>query len=240
MFPEQAMRLARASHVAFAAVMIAIGIQGLLTGRFTPVWQPVPASVPARGALVYLCAVVSLVCGASLLWKRTAVSAARVLLASLVFWLIVFRIGDIVRAPVAFGPWDGCAETAVIVAAAWALSGLHVSVARVLFGLSLVSFGIGHFVYPKETAALVPHWLPAHLPLAYLTGCTFVAAAASVLINARAPIAASLAALQIGLFTLLVWVPIVFAGSPSRSDWSEFGISAALTVASWVVAATYG
>ena len=232
------MRAARAGRVAFAAVMIALGVQGLVTGRFTAIWQPVPATVPARETLVYLSAVVSLACGAGLLWSRTALSAARVLLALLVVWLIVFRVGDIVRAPKSFGSWDGCAETAVIVAAAWVLSGLRASVARVLFGLALVSFGAGHFIYPKETAALVPHRLPAHLALAYLTGCTFFAAAAAVLTDVRAALAAALAALQMGLFTLLVWVPIVFAGSPTRSDWSEFGISAALTAAAWVVAAS--
>ena len=228
--------MTRAGRTAFAAVLIALGVQGLITGRFTPVWQPVPPNVPAREVLAYLCAVVSLACGAGLLWRRTARSAARALLALLVVWLIVFRGGDIVRDPKSFGSWDGCAETAVIVAAAWLLSGLPASVARVLFGLSLVAFGAGHFVYPKETAALVPHWLPAHLPWAYATGCAFLAAAVAVLINVRTRLAASLAALEIGLFTVLVWVPIVFAGSPTRSDWSEFGISAALAAGAWVVA----
>src|SRR5262252_5671774 len=202
------MRIASTGHAAFAAVMIALGIQGLIKGDFTPVWQPVPSGVPAREALVYLCAVISLVCGLGLLWKRTAASAAGVLFACLLLWLLLFRVRDIVRAPSAFGAWDGGAETAVMVAGAWVLSawfaadgeGPHVNsgvrIARDLYGLALIPFGLAHFLYVKQTAALVPAWLPAHGAWAYFTGAAFLAAGAAVLVDVQARLAAALSAVQ--------------------------------------------
>ena len=234
------MRITDPGRAAVGLVFVALGVQGLASGQFTAVWAPVPKAVPAREALIYACAIVSVATGAGLLWKRSAVTAARVLFGCLSIWWLAFRVREIVRAPSSFPAWDGCAETTVMLAAAWVLArvggGAGRRLARILFGLGLAAFGLAHFVYPAQTASLVPGWLPAHLAWVYLTGGAFLAAALAVLVDVRAPLAATLAAIQIGLFTLLVWVPILARGSKDPSDWSEFAISAALTAASWVVA----
>src|SRR5262249_31758974 len=85
-------RIAGAGHAAFAAVMIWLGVLGFCKGDFVQIWEPVPAWVPARGSLVYLCAFLSLASGIGLLWQRTAPIAARVLFVSLMAWLLVLRL----------------------------------------------------------------------------------------------------------------------------------------------------
>lgn len=250
------MRIASSGHVVFAATLIALGILGLIRGDFTPIWTGVPESVPAREILAYLCAFISLLSGIGLLWQRTAVVASRVLLIYFLVWMLLFRVSHILLAPTEVVTWWACGESAVMVAAAGVLyvwfagdrdgqrlrfatgeNGLRI--ARVFYGLGLIPFGIAHFIYLKETVVLVPGWFPWRVGWAYFTGWAFIAAGVAVAVGVFARLAATLSAWQMGLFTLLVWIPIVVAGSPSAFQWSEFVDSCTLTAAAWVVVDSY-
>ncbi|HET6266586.1 MAG TPA: DoxX family protein [Acidobacteriota bacterium] len=247
------MRIKSPGHAAFAATMIFLGILCLTKGDFSPIWAPVPKSVPAHKLLAYLCGFVSLLCGIGLLWQRTAAVASRVLLAYFVLWLLLLRLAFVLPHPSLLGFWS-CGETAVMTAGAWVLyvwfagdqdkqrfgfatgdTGLRI--ARALYGLSLIPFGLAHFVYLKETVVLIPTW-PSPVAWAYFTGGAFIAAGIAVITGVWARVGAALSALMMGLFTLIIWVPIVAKG-PNAGQWNEFVVSCALTAAGWVVADSY-
>ena len=250
------MRIASWGHAAFAAVLIALGLQGLITGQLTALWQPIPKWAQAGSGLGYFCGFISLSSGAGLLFRRTAAPAARTLLGVLLAWCAVFRLPPILHAPAALLSWYGLAEPAVMVAATWvlyawfaddwdrkhlgfAIGERAIRGARVTYGLCLIPFGIAHFTFIQRTAGMVPGWLPAHMFWAMFFGGTFIAAGAGIVLGVLARLAASLSAFQIGLFNVLVWLPTLAAATRNPYDWVEAATSVAIMAGGWVVADSY-
>src|SRR5262249_36643634 len=146
--------------------------------------------------------------------------------------------------------------TAVIIARAWVLCARFagawakrwlrfatghngVRIARVLYALALIAFGLSHFFHLHLTAPLVPEWLGCPVGWAYFTGCTYLAAALAILTGVLARLAAALTALQMGLFAVLVWAPRAVAGDLSAVQWGGVVGTFALTAAAWVLADTH-
>lgn len=241
-------RAASAGYVAFAVTTIGLGILGLVTGKFTPLWAGVPQSLPARTALAYICALVSLGSGMALLWRPTALRASQVLLGFYALFMLLVRIPQLFQRPTT-GPWWAAGETAVMLAAALVLyvwlgggdpDGRRFRVATICYGLGLIPFGIAHFTYFDRTASMVPSWLPWHPAWAAFTGAGFIVAGVAMVVGLYGRLAATLSAWEIGLFTLFVWGPVVIKGPPyTPSDWSEIVVSWVLTAAAWVVASAY-
>jgi uncharacterized membrane protein len=237
-----------ASRLFFGLTMIAIGVIGIVSGDFAPIWQPVPETTPERQAIAYLCTFVSLACGAGLLLRRTAAPAALALLAALVAWTVAFKGPFIVQAPLVEGTYQSIGESVVLISAMWVLyaetedshrllaSGSAVRIAYLLYGLALIAFGLSHFVYLELTSPLVPKWM--HVPVfwSYLTGGIYLATGLAIALGTAARWGSIIAAAQIALITLLVWGPIAFAGHLSAMHWQETIVSWALTAGAWVLA----
>jgi len=237
------MRIASTGRVVFSVTMIGLGIIGLVHRDLVPVWNPAPDFSAGR-LLVSLASLISLAAGVGLLIRRTAAAAARLLLATLILWLLLFRLPNFLQMPVFAACWTVFPLT-VMVAAAWVLyvcfaigsNGLRI--ARVLYGLCLIFFGAAHFIDVKDTISLIPNWLPDHLFWAYFTGCAFIAAGVAALTGLCERLAVTLSVLQFALFLALVWLPIVAKGSRDSFQWSETILNWALLAGAWVVADSY-
>src|SRR5215472_3871259 len=215
------MRIPSTGRAIFAVTMIGLGIIGLIHRNFVPVWNPAP-KVSAGGLLVSLSSLISLSAGIGLLIRRVAGEAARLLLATLLLWLLLFRLPNFFLMPAFAACWS-VFPLAVMLAAAWVLyvwfatdwdrkylsvaigsNGLRV--AHTLYGMSLIFFGAAHFIDLKDTLSLIPNWLPWHLFWAYFTSCAFIAAGLAALTGVCARLAVTLSVLQITLFLVLVWL----------------------------------
>lgn len=246
-----------ASRAFFAATMIGLGILGLVYGDFALVWQRIPIEyLPGREYFAYASAAVELLCGIGLMIGSTTTLATRVLFVFLLLWVVLLKLPAVVMVPQMEATWLGFGEIAVILSGACCLFARDagrferehlafivgdrgIRYARVLLAISLPMIGLSHFVYGKETAAYVPAWMHVPLAWAYLTGAGSLAAAAGILFGVWPRLAATLEAAMLGVITLLVWGPRLFAMPPDRTSWTGFTISSAIACGVWVVADTY-
>lgn len=250
------MRIADIGRVVFALAFAALGLLSLFSRDFASVWQPVPDGIPGRAFLALLSGAVMVIGGAGLLTRRMQVPASFVMMVYTLLWLLALHVPRVVMAPLHEVTWGGCAEIVMLVAASWvlyasaatsddrpyvaALSGAHaVRVARVAFAVALPLIGLEHLVYAKETADMVPGWLPYRMGWACFTGVAHIAAGLTIALNVLPRLAATLEAWMMGAFTVFVWIPMVMATPSQRFAWTGLMISAVITAAGWIVAASY-
>jgi uncharacterized membrane protein YphA (DoxX/SURF4 family) len=251
------MRITRLGHGLFAMAAACIAILSLTYSDFAPMWHSVPAWVAGREIWVCGTAIALLIASAGLCIARAALPSALAIGAYYALWAVA-SAPPILAEPLNGASWYGVCEAATSLAGAWILydtlrwqlrkaempiaAQRAVRAAQILFGLTCVYYGWSHFAYANYTASLVPSWLPERLWFARLTGLGHIGAGIGIMFGILPRLAATLEAIMMNLFGLLVWLPSLFvqprpkwAGTP-ENQWSELIVSILLGACAWVVA----
>lgn len=254
------MRIIGLGHALLALAAAGLAILTLTYRDFAPIWQPLPAGIPWREIWVCGCGLLVLAASIGLCFSRTALPSTLTIGAYLAAW-VVTRAVPVVSKPLTVGAWYGVCEALAPLLAAWILYAIlrrpwrvsaqssitgerAVRAAQILFGLTCVVFGLAHFGYADYTASMVPAWLPGRLGLAYLTGFGHVAAGVGISAGILPRLAATLEAIMMSLFGLLVWLPSLFAqppppwATPPQNQWSEIAVTVLLAASAWIVTAS--
>jgi len=159
--------------------------------------------------------------------------------------VLLLKLPKLVAAPGSTVAWLGPAEILSLAAGAATLALLldaeprehGVRVARYVYGVCPLVFGLSHFVYADFTAEMVPGWIPAPLVWAWATGIGHFAAGLAILSGVLARSAATMLAGMMGCFVPLLHLPRVVAAPSSQIEWTMLGIATMLTGAAWAVRA---
>ena len=109
--------------------------------------------------------------------------------------------------------------------------------ARLGLGVCAISFTLGQALLLRDTAHLVPKWIPPNQMFwAILTTVAFGLAAVAILINRQARLAMRLMTLMLALFGVMVWIPHMIAHPKAHFNWSECALTFLITGAAWMVA----
>jgi uncharacterized membrane protein len=254
--PIDSLRAMGPGHLMFAVAMSGIGVLALVYGDFALQWQPVPPGLPWRQGIAYLGGIISLAGGVGLLIKHVAVRSALALTIVLLITWVFPQALKAVPDPASVGSWVGFCEALAVLTGSWILwtslaratgatqivdsGGLRV--ARCLFGLSCVVFGLSHFVYADFTASMIPHWIPLRLWFAYATGAGHIAAGLGIALSVRPRLAATLEALMMSSFVVLLHIPSLWTAPPpdwapsARIQWTALFWASAIAGSAWIVA----
>ena len=228
--------LALAGRCFFAIAMIGFGIQnfyytGYLKGlELTPEWAPFHAFwAYLDGAL--------LIAGSVSIAVQVKARLGAILIAAVYFSSVVFlRLPRIALTVHDIGERTVLLEPLTIGCGALFLAGLFVPAARVLFGITMIVYGVDHLLIPRFIASLIPPWIPGAYFLAWFTGFGFIAAGICLIIRWRV----RLASIMLGLM-FFVWVLVLHwwrvAGSlHNENEWNSFLVALAVCGASWILA----
>lgn len=251
------MRTLGLNQAVFAVAAASLGILVLAYGDFAPGGESLPAWVPLRAFWIYGAALVLLLASAGVCWSRTLIVSVLAVGAYQAIWVLL-SAPQILSDPFGIGAWYPFCESLTALIGSWVLYALSrwpagsvqmpvaarrtVRLAQVLFGLACVFYGASHFAYASYTAAMVPVWLPDRLAFAYFTGLCHIAAGICIIVGILPRLAATLEAIMMSLFGLLVWVPSFFAqprpqwATPPHNQWSELVVNIVLAASAWMVA----
>jgi uncharacterized membrane protein len=220
--------------------ILALGIVGLVTGDFVSRWEPVAAGLPAHRALAMISGGLLVALGAGLLAPRTRRVAALALGLLMVAWVVVLHAPLVAAKPEEVVRWIYPGEVASIGCGAlllWSSSRRALLTARIVYGLSLIAFGVSHFAYLQVVAPTVPAYVPFHIQVVELTGAAHIAAGLALLAGRLSRLAAVLEAAMMTGFELLVNVPAAVGAPTTKGPWLALTAEGALIGAAWIIAA---
>lgn len=195
--------------------------------------------------LVRIIAIVEMIGGLCMQWRRTERLGA-LLLGVIYLFFALLCVPSIIAKPLSYGSGFGTLfEELSLVSGAWivffaaeppsAWRARALQIGRYLFSVCVVSFTLEQVFYLEATAEFVPKWIPpSQMFWSVTTTVAFALAAIALLTGLMARLASKLTTLMIVLFGLLIWIPILIADPHMHTNWAGLAQNYAIAGAAWM------
>ncbi len=134
-----------------------------------------------------------------------------------------------------FGDWENAAKELALSGGAFVIAGCFpeknentitrflkklIPLGTILFSITIISFGIDHFIYGEQAADYVPSWIPYHIFWIYFAGAALLGAGLAVVLKIRPVLAATLLGIMIFSWVIMLHIPRIVV-SPAAYMGSE-------------------
>jgi uncharacterized membrane protein len=208
----------------FYAIPLAVfaGEHFTIGGLMAPM---VPSWIPAHLFWIYLVGVALVAAALSIVVKKYSQLAATLLGSMILLFVVLLHIPRVAANPRDRISWAVALRDLSFSGGAFAFAGaqqkLHsttptgllVTIARYCFAATAIFFGIEHFLHPEfapgvPLGKITPTWIPLRLFWAYLAGVVLLITGASLLLNKKSRLAATILGLTILLIVVVIYLPI--------------------------------
>jgi len=231
--------LSTVGRIFYGASIIVIGLLTIYYHDFPYMLIPPKHSwIPGLISLAYIFGILLVLAGSCIVLKKKARPIA-LLLGTLLLLIFCFYFvpWQFMVSPnyMQFGDWENAAKELALAGGAFVIAGAVpgknnssliqlpgklIPVGTILFALTIISFGIDHFIYGKEAAGYVPSWIPYRVSWIYFTGIALLVSGIAIILNTKAAIAAMLLGTMIFTWFVILHIPRIIA-SPIAYRGSE-------------------
>jgi uncharacterized membrane protein len=221
--------LVKAGRGFFAVCLIGLAGQQLYYSSFRPVFIPPWSNhIPGQTILVCLTSIALIGAALSILLEKKARTVSLLLggafLALFLFSYIPFEL-LVDPAGKHIGVWSNAFKELAFAGGAFAVAGsfefqplqkrtslirlleLFIPMGSLFFSITMIVFGIEHFLYPDFVATLVPAWIPGHLFWTYFAAIALIGAGLAIILRVRLKGVAILLGTMIFLWFLFLHIP---------------------------------
>ena len=215
----------------YGTCIIGLGIQQLIYASFLPVILPAwPDWFPGMSLWAYFFGVILIAVGGAVLFekevKKIALITGGVFLSMVIFChvphLLFFN-------PYSnyLGTWTHAFKLFALAGGAFALAGSYenaetqsgptkllerlIPLGRVFFSVTMIVFGIDHFLYVEMVASLVPEWIPGHLFWTYFAAIALIGSGLAIIFRIKLKLVGILLGTMIFFWFILLHIPRAIA-----------------------------
>jgi uncharacterized membrane protein len=111
----------------------------------------------------------------------------------------------------------------------------------IIFSLTILCFGIAHFLYPKDVADYMPAWVPYKMFWAYFAGAALIGSSIAIILKINVGLAATLLGAMLLIWFIILHIPKVIAAPSSaemRGELTSAFLALAYSGIAYVIAGT--
>jgi uncharacterized membrane protein len=228
-------KLIKAERIFYGVMIACLGAQQLFYADFRPViFPPWPVAMPGFSFLAYLGSALLIVAGAAIVFEKKVREVSLYLGGA--FLLLLF-LGQVPYELIAdpnnkhLGVWTNPLKELVLAGGAFAVAGSFctgrapdekrsllikllekfIPLGGIFLSITMILFGIDHFLYGEFVSKLVPAWIPGQLFWTYFAGVALIGSGVAIILKVKLKLVAILLGIMIFLWLVVLHIPRAIA-----------------------------